>query len=210
MAIKTAENVRVRDGRSTRESILAAASRLLNLHGYNNTSDHDVLRESGVGKGNFYYYFKSKEDLGYAILDQIIGAFLERTLEPCFADPDGQALAQIRCFLDRLLEAQRARNGVGGCPLGNLAAELSDVHEGFRARLNSVFATWRERLTDVLRAAQSQGTVDLACRPEAVADFLVASIEGAMLLTKLTKDIAVMEQCVAETKRYLSLFEPRV
>ena len=207
---KTAENGKVREGRSTREAILEAASRLIHVHGYNHTSLDDVLRESGVGKGNFYYYFKSKEDLGYAILDQIIGSFLERTLEPCFADPEGQALAQIRCFLDRLLEMQRAGNCVGGCPLGNLAAELSDVHEGFRARLASVFGAWRERLTEVLRTAQSRGTVDGTCRPEAVADFLVASLEGAILLAKLTKDIAVMEQCVAETKRYLSLFEPRV
>ena len=207
---KTAENGKVREGRSTREAILEAASRLIHVHGYNHTSLDDVLRDSGVGKGNFYYYFKSKEDLGYAILDQIIGSFLERTLEPCFSDPEGQALAQIRCFLDRLLEAQRAGNCVGGCPLGNLAAELSDVHEGFRARLDSVFGAWRERLTEVLRTAQSRGTVDGTCRPEAVADFLVASLEGAILLAKLTKDIAVMEQCVAETKRYLSLFEPRV
>jgi len=210
MTTRVAENGKVREGRSTRDAILHAASRLIHVHGYNRTSLDDVLRESGAGKGNFYYHFKSKEDLGYAILDQIIGSFLERTLEPCFSDPDGPALEQIRCFLDRLLEMQRARNCVGGCPLGNLAAELSDVHEGFRARLTSVFAAWRERLTSVLRAAQQRGTVDVACRPESVADFLVASLEGAILLTKLTKDIAVMEQCVAETKRYLSLFEPRV
>jgi len=210
MTTRVAENGKVREGRSTRDAILHAASRLIHVHGYNRTSLDDVLRESGAGKGNFYYHFKSKEDLGYAILDQIIGSFLERTLEPCFSDPDGPALEQIRCFLDRLLEMQRARNCVGGCPLGNLAAELSDVHEGFRARLTSVFAAWRERLTSVLRAAQQRGTVDAACRPESVADFLVASLEGAILLTKLTKDIAVMEQCVAETKRYLSLFEPRV
>jgi TetR/AcrR family transcriptional regulator, transcriptional repressor for nem operon len=213
MTTKTAESGstgRIRDGRSTREAILEAASRLIHVHGYNHTSLDDVLRESGVGKGNFYYYFKSKEDLGYAILDQVIDSFLERTLEPCFSDPEGQALTQIRCFLDRILEAQRASNCVGGCPLGNLAAELSDVHEGFRGRLAMVFATWRERLTDVLRAAQSRGTVEAACQPEAVADFLVASLEGAILLTKLTKHITVMEQCVAETKRYLSLFEPRV
>jgi len=197
-------------GATTRDQILDAAARLIHLRGYHCTSLDDVLRESGVGKGNFYYYFKSKEDLGYAILDQIIGSFLERTLEPCFSDPEGPALEQIRCFLDRLLEMQRARNCVGGCPLGNLAAELSDVHEGFRGRLASVFATWRERLTLVLSSAQIRGTVDSSCRPEAVADFLVASLEGAILLTKLTKDIAVMEQCVAETKRYLSLFEPRV
>ena len=212
MTTKTTESGssgRIRDGRSTREAIIEAASRLIHVHGYNHTSLDDVLRESGAGKGNFYYHFKSKEGLGYAILDQIIASFLERTLEPCFADPDQGALAQIRCFLDRVLEAQRARNCVGGCPLGNLAAELSDVHEGFRARLASVFAAWRERLTLALRAEQGRGVGD-ACRPEAVADFLVASLEGAILLTKLTKDIAVMEQCVAEMKRYLTLFEPRV
>src|SRR5437879_9787439 len=101
---------RGRVGRSTREAILEAASRLIHVHGYNHTSLDDVLRESGVGKGNFYYHFKSKEDLGYAILDQIIGSFLERTLEPCFADGDGLALAQIRCFLVSVPEEQRASN----------------------------------------------------------------------------------------------------
>src|SRR5881396_2730830 len=208
MATKTAANgTKARGGRSTREAIIEAASRLIHVHGYNHTSLDDVLRESGAGKGNFYYHFKSKEELGYAILDQIIASFLERTLEPCFADPDQGALAQIRCFLDRVLEAQRARNCVGGCPLGNLAAELSDVHEGFRARLASVFAAWRERLTLALITAQRGGAVDGACRPEAVAGFLVASLEGAILLTKLTKDITVMEQCVAEMKRYLSIYE---
>src|SRR5882762_8398564 len=200
--------VKGRDGRSTREVILVAATRLIHVHGYNHTTLDDILRESGVGKGNFYYHFKSKEDLGYAILDEIVASFLQRTLDPCFSDPTARPLAQIRCFLDRVLEAQRARNCVGGCPLGNLVAELSDVHEGFRARLASVFAAWRERLTLALRAEQGRGVGD-ACRPEAVADFLVASLEGAILLTKLTKDIAVMEQCVAEMKRYLTLFEPR-
>src|SRR6059036_2752859 len=185
MATKTAANgTKARGGRSTREAILEAASRLIHVHGYNHTSldaalaEHvverrvivavhvnqaarrlihvhgynhtsldDVLRESGVGKGNFYYHFKSKEELGYAILDQIIASFLAETLAPCFSDPEGRALAQIRCFFDRVLETQRERNCVGGCPLGNMALELSDVHEGFRARLASVFSAWRERLT---------------------------------------------------------------
>src|SRR3989338_11240810 len=142
----TINGSRTRDGRSTREAILEAARRLIHVHGYKNTTLDDVLRESGAGKGNFYYHFKSKEERGHAILDQPIASFIERTLEPCFADPAGRPLAQVRCFLDRVLEAQRERNCVGGCPLGNLAAELSDVHEGFRARLASVFAAWRERL----------------------------------------------------------------
>src|SRR5215467_8452503 len=104
MTTKTTENGKVRDGRSTREAILEAASRLIHVHGYNHTSLDDVLRESGVGKGNFYYHFRSKEDLGHAILDQIIGSFLQQTLEPCFSDPDVHRLSQIRCFLNRVLE----------------------------------------------------------------------------------------------------------
>src|SRR5687768_7877581 len=136
---------RPRDARATRDAILLAATRLISVHGYNATSLDDVLRESGVGKGNFYYHFKSKEDLGYAILDKIVDAFLERTLEPCFADADGAPLGQIRCFLDRVLQAQRERNCVGGCVMGNLASELSDGHEGFRTRLATLFTAWQAR-----------------------------------------------------------------
>jgi TetR/AcrR family transcriptional repressor of nem operon len=198
--------LKLRDGRQTREAILEAAAELMHLQGYQATSLDDVLRESGVGKGNFYYHFKSKEDLGYAILDQAIASFLGKTLEPCFSDASIPRLAQIRCFLGRVLAAQRQRNCVGGCALGNLASELSDVHEGFRARLSGVFSVWRARLTQALAEAQVEGSVSAECRPEAVALFLVASLEGAILMTKLTKDIAVMERCVEELERYLTLY----
>lgn len=206
---QTTPTHRTRDGRATREAVIAAASKLIRLHGYHGTSVDDVLRESGVGKGNFYYYFKSKEELGYAILDGLIADFLARTLEPCFADPDVNPLAQIHCLLDRVLEAQRGRHCVGGCPFGNLACELSDVHEGFRNRLAVVFSTWRDRLTRAIGEAQARGLVTPGCVPVAVAHFLVASLEGAILMTKLTKDIGVMEQCVAETKRYLASYEAK-
>jgi TetR/AcrR family transcriptional repressor of nem operon len=131
-----------------------------------------------------------------------------RSSTSCFSDPATPRLVQIRCFLARVLEAQRERNCVGGCPLGNLASELSDVHEGFRARLFSVFSAWCERLTRALAEAQALGHVRPACRPEAVAHFLVAALEGAILMTKLTKDITVMERCVEELGRYLTLYEP--
>ena len=198
---------RPRDGRSTRDAVIAAAGRLMRLHGYQKTSLDDVLRESGVGKGNFYYYFKSKEELGHAILDQLIAEFLERTLEPCFADSDGNPLGQIRCFLDRVLAAQRGRKCVGGCPLGTLASELSDVHEGFRTRLAAIFTAWGDRLTRALETARQRGLVTDDCAPESVSQFLVASLEGAILLAKVTKDISTMERSVVELKRYLASYE---
>jgi TetR/AcrR family transcriptional repressor of nem operon len=181
----------------------------MHVHGYHATSLDDVLRESGVGKGNFYYHFRSKEELGYAILDQIVAGFVERTLEPCFADPAGAPLGQIRCFLDRLEQAQRDRKCVGGCVMGNLASELSDVHEGFRMRLATVFMAWQARFAAALAAAKGRGEVAADCDPAATARFLVASLEGAILMTKVIKDIGVMEQCVAELKRYLAAYETR-
>lgn len=176
------------------------------LRGYHATSLDDVLRESGVGKGNFYYYFRSKEELGYAILDRIVQGFVERTLDPCFSETGVLPLDRIRCFFDRVLEAQRQRNCVGGCPMGNLASELSDVHEGFRQRLAEIFTVWREQVTDALAEAQAEGSLGPECDPAGLAHFLVAGLEGAILMTKVTKDIQIMETCVAELKAHLSLY----
>ncbi len=196
-------------GAATRDQILDAASRLIHLRGYHCTSLDDVLRESGVGKGNFYYYFKSKEDLGYAIIDRTVQGFVEQTLEPVFADPAGNAIEQIHAFLDAVLDSQRQRNCVGGCPMGNLASELSDVHEGFRLRLAAIFVHWRLRLTDVLVRGQSQGRLRPDIDPAAAAQFVVAALEGAILMSKVTRDIAVMETCVRELKSHLALYSNR-
>jgi TetR/AcrR family transcriptional repressor of nem operon len=179
----------------------------MQIKGYHATSLDDVLQESEVGKGSFYHHFKSKEELGHALLDAIITSFIARTVDPCFSDPAQSPLAQIKCFLDRLVELQRECHCVGGCALGNLASELSDVHEGFRARLAEVFSTWRARLTQALEQAARRGEVGEDCSPEPVAHFLVASLEGAILMAKLTKDIRVMEQCVEELKRYLAVYQ---
>ncbi len=183
-----------------------AANRLISVKGYHCTSLDYVLRESRVGKGNFYHYFKSKEELGYAILRRIVQGFVEQVLEPSFSDPSLSPLEQIDGFLDRILESQRQRNYVGGCPMGNLASELSDIHEGFRQRLALVFVLWRERLSDALQRAQARGELSTRAEPASVAQFIVATLEGAILMSKVTKRIGVMEECVAELKTHLALY----
>src|SRR5713226_6764063 len=100
-------------GAATRDQILDAAACLIHLQGYHGTSLDDVLRESGVGKGNFYYYFKSKEDLGFAIIERVLDGFIERTLKPIFADTSADPIAQVHAFLERVLDNQRQRNCVG-------------------------------------------------------------------------------------------------
>jgi len=193
-------------GAATRDQILNAAARLIHVQGYQCTTLDDVLRESGVGKGNFYYYFKSKEDLGYAMIDRTTKAFVERSLGPAFADAEADPIAQISAFLDRVLEAQRQRNCVGGCVMGNLASELSDVHEGFRQRLVGIFDLWRARLAEAVSRGQGRGSMRADVDATRVAQFLVAGLEGAILLSKVTRDITVMERCVEELKEHLTLY----
>ena len=193
-------------GAATRDQILDAAARLIHVKGYHATSLDDVLRESGVGKGNFYYYFKSKEDLGHAILDGATRALVERSLGPAFADLEANPLEQIRFFLNRVLETQRQRNCVGGCLMGNLASELSDVHEGFRKRLAGIFDIWRTHLADAVSRAQARGQIRMDTDASRLAQFLVAGLEGAILLSKVSKDITVMERCVEELIQHLTLY----
>ncbi|MGH7358510.1 MAG: TetR/AcrR family transcriptional regulator [Candidatus Rokuibacteriota bacterium] len=186
-----------------KEQILEVATRLMATQGYHRTTLDDVLRESGAGKGNFYHYFRSKEELGYAILDRLLTHFEARTLRPILGEVTGSPLAQVETFLDQLLATQRTRNCVGGCPLGNLATELADAHEGFRQRLATGFERWREYLGAALARAQAEGTLGSDVEPARLARFLVASLEGAILLTKVQKDIRIMEGCVAELRRHL-------
>jgi TetR/AcrR family transcriptional repressor of nem operon len=193
-------------GAATRDQILNAATRLIHVQGYQSTSLDDVLRESGVGKGNFYYYFKSKEDLGYAIIDRIRRAFIERGLGPAFADTDADPVGQLHAFFDRVLDSQRQRNCVGGCAMGNLASELSDVHEGFRQQLAGIFDAYRDHLAEAIRRGQQNGRLRSDADATRVAQFLVGALEGAILLGKVTRDITVIERCVEELKVHLALY----
>jgi TetR/AcrR family transcriptional repressor of nem operon len=186
--------------------ILEVATRLMAVRGYHRTSLDDVLRESGAGKGNFYHHFRSMEDLGYEILDRLLERFEVRTLTPIFGDAARDPWSQIEAFLDEILATQRARNCMGGCPMGNLATELADAHEGFRQRLADGFERWRQYLAAALGRARAQGTLAPDVDAEGVARFLVAGIEGAILLTKVQKDIGVMEHCVGELRRHLALY----
>jgi len=131
----------------TREHILDAGSRLVHVQGFNNTSIDDILKECGVGKGNFYYYFKSKDELGFAILERSLERFGTELIEKSF-DSCKDPWRQIHDFLNFLVDLARHQDGSGGCILGNLAVEMSDVHGEFRRRLNGAFDRLRSRIEE--------------------------------------------------------------
>lgn len=186
-----------------REQIIDAAARLIHLRGYKSTSIEDILRATGIGKGNFYYYFASKEELGFAILDWQTSRFAERVLQKAFGGKRNP-LEQIQAYLDLLLDLARKSRCRGGCPVGNLAQELSDTHEGFRRRLDRAFEAWRAFLEGVLRRARAEGRLRPGADPARLSRFLLAGIEGAILLAKVRKDPDVLAECFGELKAHLA------
>ena len=190
---------------NTKDHIIEAASRLMHLQGFNHTSIDEVLRESGVGKGNFYYYFKSKEELGYAIVENNLKQFSQYVIGKAFGN-HRDALSQVDDFLDIILELHRQRNCAGGCPLGNMAMELSDIHEGFRKKFQGIFESWRMHVSTVLQKAKESGQLSDHADPTSLAQFIVASVEGAILLTKVKRNIGVLENCFNELKKHIRMY----
>jgi TetR/AcrR family transcriptional repressor of nem operon len=190
---------------TTKEQILDAASKLIHVRGFKNTSVDDILKETGVGKGNFYYYFKSKDELGYAILDRKFSQITTELIEKSFVS-EKDPWEQIGDFLDAQVTRTRQNGCTGGCLLGNLAVELSDIHEEFRRRLDSAFRNVRARIETALTQAKARGTL----RPDAdiarLAHFIVAGFEGALMMGKLHKDPAVVEGIVEEVKDHLAQY----
>lgn len=188
--------------KTRRVSILDSAARLIGERGYGPTSIDDVIREAGLsGKSHFYHYFPSKEALGYEVLERQFERFTERGLA-ILREPMIAPLERLGLFVDSLVALQADRRGRGGSPFGSLAAEMADSHEGFRKRLDVVFERWARQLQslfDELRPELRDG-VDT----ERLSRFVIATLEGGMLMTRVTRDIAVMQGIGDDLKRFVA------
>ena len=188
---------------STRRlAILDATARLIAEQGLTHTSVEDVITAAGLsGKSHFYHYFKSKEALGFEVLDRQFARFAERGLA-ILREPMIEPLDRLTLFIDTMVSLQREREGRNGSPFGNLAGEMADSHEGFRRRLDVVFEQWAGQLQSLLweLRAQLRDGVDTV----RLSRFIIASLEGGMLMTRVTRDLAVMEGVGADLKRFVA------
>jgi TetR/AcrR family transcriptional repressor of nem operon len=185
-----------------RNAILDAAARIINERGFTHTSVDDLIEATGLsGKSHFYHYFPSKEALGFAVLDRQFERFTERGLA-LLSEPMIEPIDRLALFIDSLVALQRERGSGYGSPFGNLAGELADVHEGFRKRLDVVFEQWAQQLRalfEELRPRLRDG-VDA----ERLARFVIAALEGGMLMTRVRRDVAVMEGIGEDLKRFIA------
>src|SRR5579871_3667646 len=147
---------RLRDPERTRERLLQAAFQEVHRSGFQSAGINTILAATNVTKGALYHHFDSKETLGYAIVEEIIAKIVhDRWLQPMVAD--GQPIDILIGIVRRT--PVRPENIRGGCPLLNLAMEMSPVNEEFRRRLEKVFLGWQRGVASLLRRGLSEGTV---------------------------------------------------
>jgi TetR/AcrR family transcriptional repressor of nem operon len=201
-----AGTARLRDSERTRERLLQAASREIYRSGFQSASLDTILAVAGVTKGALYYHFKSKEALGYAVVEEIIAPDVHGKWVRPFQN--------VKDPIDALIGAVqripvRPEDVRGGCQLNNLAQEMSPLDAGFRKRLEIIFDAWREATASVLREGQIHGSIRRDVEPTDAAGLLIAMVEGYGSLAKNAQDPKVMKAGIKNIVGWLrSLRQP--
>lgn len=178
---------------SNREKILTEGLRVVHERGFAGASVRDIVHAAGVPQGSFTNHFASKEAFGLEVIDLYFSRAREG-IEATLHDEARPPLARLRAYFEarkhRLLEDGMRK----GCLFGNFTAEASEHSEPIRTRIIEVFAYSAAAIAECLRAAVRAGEVpaDLDC--EDVAAFVVASLQGAILLSKAERSLAPVER----------------
>jgi AcrR family transcriptional regulator len=196
-----------RDPDRTRQTLLDAAFKEIHLNGFQAASLNNILANTGLTKGALYYHFPTKLALGYAVLEELIQDAVHdlwiHRLENC-----GDPIGAIQDTLGSLRETMPLEEVQLGCPLNNLALEMSPMDEGFRQRVNRIYELWIKGLANALSRAQKKGKVAGWVMPQGVAVFIVASLAGCRSIAKNAQSREVLFACAENLSRYLETLRP--
>jgi TetR/AcrR family transcriptional regulator, transcriptional repressor for nem operon len=189
-----------RDPERTRRNLLQAAFEEIFKSGFRGTDLETILKRAGVTKGALYHYFDSKEDLGYAVVDEVIMEMGDEKWQRPLQNAENPIDTLAAIFLGSSTKPEHLR---GGCPINNLAQEMSPLDEGFRKRLFGHFQIWHKAIADALRRGQKRGQVRKDADIEDTAMFLMATYEGYISLAKNAQDARLLQNGMKSMVRYL-------
>jgi AcrR family transcriptional regulator len=190
----------------TRQALLEAAFNEIHRNGFRAASLENILASAGVTKGALYHHFDNKQALGYAVVDEVVRPFVEENWRAAAEAPN---MIDAAIELCRRLTRERSDMALSfGCPFNNLINEMSPVDEGFRTRLNQIVQEWRQGIVETTRRAQGRGQVRKDVDPEAVAAFVISSIEGCVGVGKATQSREFLEAGFRGLIDYLEHLRP--
>ena len=173
-------------GRASRERIVERAAELFAERGIAATSLDEVLAAAGAGKGQFYHYFRSRDELAAAAVGhrcaQVVAGLAQALGSVSSLAGLEEALAGFIAGFEQM--------GLPGCPIGTLATEVANRNEDARRQAAAGFDAWERLLADALERMRQSGELRADAEPARLATGLLASIEGGMVLSQARKDIA--------------------
>jgi TetR/AcrR family transcriptional regulator, transcriptional repressor for nem operon len=186
--------------KSTRDHIVDAADHLFYRRGFEHTSFSDIADDVRISRGNFYYHFKTKDE----ILDAVIDARLANTAKMLeqWERAGKNPVDRIRSFIHMLM-ANRADLKRYGCPVGTLCTELAKLNHASQGEANKLFTLFRgwlrRQFTELGRAHDA----------DALAMHLLARSQGVATLANAFHDDKLIRHEVALMCDWLNQYTAR-
>jgi TetR/AcrR family transcriptional regulator, transcriptional repressor for nem operon len=187
----------------TRDKIVDAAYEEIHRHGFQAASLSNILAKTGLTKGALYHHFPTKNDLGLAVIEEVVREGLDvRIFSPLRESQD--PIEALREVIQNKAESATLDTVKLGCPLNNLMQEMSLLDVDFKRRLNGILSTWQDTVTDALQRAQKTGQLrkDVDCR--AVALFIVSAYEGCIGIAKNMQSVKDFRLCLTQLDDYVA------
>ena len=178
---------------SLREDILNAGLRLMFQSGYQGAGVRDICAAAGAPQGSFTNHFRSKETFANEVLDRYF-AHVKTAVNEALNDKTLTPRQRLRRYLDIIsgrLERDKWRRG---CLIGDFSLEASPHSKLLRERLEAIFKEWRAPFAACIAEAQAAGEIDSKFDPVDLAEFLLASWEGAILRMKVERTPVALER----------------
>jgi TetR/AcrR family transcriptional repressor of nem operon len=179
--------------RSLRDTILDAGLKVMFRSGYNGSSVRDIVAAAGAPQGSFTNHFRSKEAFAGEVLDRYF-AYVKGLVGEALNDASLTPRARLRRYLDIITGKLESEQWSRGCLIGDLSLEASSHSETLRARLAQIFEEWRTPFAACIAEAQAAGEIAAQFDPSDLADFLLASWQGAILRMKVERSPAALER----------------
>ena len=187
-------------GQQTRRGIIEKAAPLFNQKGYEGTSLSDLMDATGLQKGGIYRHFDSKEELAAAAFDYSWLKAVNRRLAGI--DDSANSVDRLKKMIGNFVEL-RSDLVPGGCPLMNTAIESDDGNPILRARARKALQSWTSRLSKIIRRGVKHRQIKSTIHPQKLSQLIIATLEGALLISRLQKDRQPLHDARKHLDEYL-------
>ncbi len=178
---------------SLREDILNAGLKVMFQSGYQGASVRDICEAAGAPHGSFTNHFRSKEAFAQEVLDRYF-ANLQQSVKEALEDRSLTPRQRLKRYLDIISGVLADAKWNRGCLIGDFSLETASQSKLLRQRLEAIFQEWRAPFASCIAEAQTIGEIDATFDPMDLAEFLLASWEGAILRMKVERGPAALER----------------